>query len=212
MTPAHPLAEVLAVVARLVSGVQVRWLDCAPSSRQRVYFANHTSHLDAVVLWAALPAEARAKAAPVAGRDYWDRTALRRYLARQVFRTILIDRRPAGAAGTHAGAERVVADLVGALDRGLSLIVFPEGTRGSGDDVAPFKSGLYHVARQKPDVELVPAYLQNLNRILPKGEVLPVPLLSAAIFGPPMTIAEGEEKAAFLARARDAVCRLRPAS
>ena len=103
-----------------------------------------------------------------------------------------------------------MADLVAAIDRGRSLIVFPEGTRGLGEEVAPFKSGLYHLARQRPNVELVPAYLENLNRILPKGEVLPVPILSSATFGPPVQLADGEDKASFLSRARDAVVRLRP--
>lgn len=206
----HPLASALAFAARLISGVQVRWYDCAPNTRQRVYFANHTSHLDAVVLWAALPGAARILAAPVAGRDYWEKTATRRYLSSRVFRAVLINRRPAGTPPTRAAAEAVTHDLVAALDRGLSLIVFPEGTRGSGDEVSAFKSGLYHLARQRPDVELVPAYLENLNRILPKGEVLPVPFMSSATFGPPIHLTAGESKADFLARARDAVCRLKP--
>jgi 1-acyl-sn-glycerol-3-phosphate acyltransferase len=206
----HPLASALAGFARFVSGVQVRWLDCAPLAGQRVYFANHTSHLDAVVLWAALPAASRSRTAPVAGRDYWEKTAVRRYLSARVFQAVLINRQPPGAERSRAAAEAVLADLVAAIDRGLSLIVFPEGTRGSGEDVAAFKSGLYHLACQRPDLELVPAYLDNLNRILPKGEVLPVPLLSSATFGPPIRIAPAEPKSDFLARARDAVCRLKP--
>lgn len=206
----HPLASLLAVVARLISGVQVRWLDCEPSPRQRVYFANHTSHLDAVVLWASLPVEARVLTSPVAGRDYWAKTKFRRYLADQVFHALLINRHPKGAERSLAAAEQVLEQLAAALGAGRSLIVFPEGTRGQGDEVAPFKSGIYHLAWRRPDVEFVPAYLENLNRILPKGEFLPVPLLSSATFGPPLHIETGESKAAFLDRARAAVCRLRP--
>ena len=206
----HFLATVLAAVARLISGVQVRWVDCDPAPRQRIYFANHTSHLDAVVLWAALQGAARASTSPVAGRDYWNRTALRRYLARNVVHAVLIDRNPQGAARSLEAAHQVLEQMVVPLDRGDSLIVFPEGTRGPGGEVAPFKSGIYHLARRRPDVELVPVYLDNLNRILPKGEVLPVPLLSSATFGPPMHIAADEPKQAFLDRMRDAVGRLRP--
>jgi 1-acyl-sn-glycerol-3-phosphate acyltransferase len=206
----HPFASVLAVVARLMSGVTVRWVDSAPAVRQRVYFANHSSHLDAVVLWAALPARARALTSPVAGIDYWGKSRLRRYLADNVFQALLINRQPKGADRSLAAAEAVIADLVAAIDRGRSLIVFPEGTRGLGDEVAPFKSGLYHLARHRPQVELVPAYLENLNRILPKGEVLPVPVLSSATFGPPLQLEDGEEKNSFLSRARNAVVRLRP--
>ena len=193
----HPFASVLAVVARLMSGVTVRWVDSAPAMRQRVYFANHSSHLDAVVLWAALPTAARVLTSPVAGIDYWGKSRLRRYLADNVFQALLINRQPKGAERSLAAAEAVMADLVAAIDRGRSLIVFPEGTRGLGDEVAPFKSGIYHLARQRPHVELVPAYLENLNRILPKGEVLPVPILSSATFGPSVQLADGEDKAAF---------------
>ncbi len=206
----HPLASILALVARLMSGVTVRWVDSSPVVRQRVYFANHSSHLDAVVLWAALPTPARVQTSPVAGIDYWGRTRIRRYLADNVFQALLINRQPKGAERSLAAAEAVMADLVAAIDRGRSLIVFPEGTRGLGDEVAAFKSGIFHLARQRPDVELVPAYLENLNRILPKGEVLPVPVLSSATFGPPMRIEAGEDKAAFLERLRAAVVRLRP--
>ena len=206
----HPLASVLAIVARTISGVRVRWVDCEPSDRQRVYFANHTSHLDAVVLWASLPVAARVRTSPVAGRDYWGKTRMRRYLADRVFQALLINRQPQGAERSLAAAQAVMADLVAAIDQGRSLIVFPEGTRGSGEDVAPFKSGIYHLASERPHVELVPAYLENLNRILPKGEVLPVPVLSSATFGPPLRLEPAETKAAFLERARNAVRRLRP--
>jgi hypothetical protein len=75
--------------------------------------------------------------------------------------------------------------------------------------VAPFRSGLFHLAKRKPEAELVPAYLENLNRILPKGEVLPVPLISSLAFGEPMHVNENESKEAFLERARAAVCGLR---
>jgi 1-acyl-sn-glycerol-3-phosphate acyltransferase len=140
----HPLASVLAIVARLMSGVTVRWVDSTPAVRQRVYFANHSSHLDAVVLWAALPAAARALTSPVAGIDYWGKSRLRRYLADNVFQALLINRQPKDGERSRAAAEAVMADLVAAIDRGRSLIVFPEGTRGLGDEVAPFKSGIYH--------------------------------------------------------------------
>ena len=206
----HPFASVLAGVARLISGVRVRWVDCEPLPVQRVYFANHSSHLDAVVLWAALPPEARALTSPVAGRDYWAKTRMRRYLADRVFRALLINRQPQGAERSRAAAEAVMQELVAALDRGRSLIVFPEGTRGAGDELAPFKSGIYHLARSRPHVQLVPAYLENLNRILPKGEVVPVPVLSSATFGPPLYIGPGEDKSAFLARLQQAVWHLKP--
>src|SRR5262249_35023599 len=79
-----------------------------------------------------------------------------------------------------------------------SLIVFPEGTRGSGRIPGPFKSGLYYLLSTRPDLEAMPVYLDNMNRILPKGESVPVPMLSRAIFGRAMKIGPGEGKTEFL--------------
>jgi 1-acyl-sn-glycerol-3-phosphate acyltransferase len=194
---------------RLATGARVRWDGCEPEARQRIYFANHTSHLDAVVLWGALPAPIRARTRPVAGRDYWERGALRRWLSRRVFRVVLVDRGTPADASRVAAAQATIDALVEAIQSGDSLIVFPEGTRGDGGEVGPFKSGVYHLAVRVPGIELVPAYMENLNRILPKGEVLPVPLVGSIVFGPPLRLQDGEEKAAFLARSRDAVSRLR---
>jgi len=202
----HPLAGVL---ARLVSGVQVRWQECQPEKRQRIYFANHTSHLDFVVLWSSLPREVRALARPVAAKDYWEKGAVRRFLALRVFCAVLVERAPAASREAMAAARTVIDRLVEAMGAENSLIVFPEGTRGSGGELGSFKSGIYHLAERRPEVELVPVYLENLNRILPKGEVLPVPLLSTTTFGPPMQLLPEEPKRAFLERAREAVCRLR---
>jgi len=204
------LAGMLAAAARLISGVQVQWVDSVPDPRQAVYFANHSSHLDFVVLWASLPAEIRSVTRPVAAQDYWS-TGLRHVLAVNLFRAVLVARH-AGKTDTpqeSADPRLAIEHMLAAMGNRESLILFPEGTRGTGDQVAVFKSGLYYLCQRKPGLRLVPAYLNNLNRILPKGEFLPVPFISRLTFGPPMTLEAGEDKADFLARARDAVCRLR---
>ena len=54
----------------------------------------------------------------------------------------------------------------------------------------------------------IQATSENLNRILPKGEVLPVPLISSLTFGTPMHVDTNESKEAFLERTRAAVCSL----
>jgi hypothetical protein len=72
-----------------------------------------------------------------------------------------------------------------------------------------FKSGLYYLSKKRPDLELVPVYIDNLNRILPRGEIFPVPLLSSVTIGPPIWLEQGESKVAFLARARESVRRLK---
>lgn len=209
----HPLASLIAALARGISGVQVRWTGSVTnSSQQRIYFANHTSHLDFVVLWSALPAGERERTRPVAAQDYWEKGA-KAYLAQRVFRAVLVQRGAAAQAASEedarAAGRAAIEQFAEAMGEHESLILFPEGTRGTGEAVAPFRSGLYHLAKRRPDAELVPAYLENLNRILPKGEFLPVPLLSVLTFGKPMQVSEGENKTEFLERARAAVCELR---
>jgi 1-acyl-sn-glycerol-3-phosphate acyltransferase/predicted protein tyrosine phosphatase/membrane-associated phospholipid phosphatase len=196
---------VLATVARLFCGSAKRMSEV--DARPRVYYANHTSHLDFVVIWGSLPRHVRMRTLPVAGRDYWEKTPVRRCIAHGFLNALLVDRARADAdrESTVRVAERSIERLAHALDSGASLIVFPEGTRGCGDDVQPFKSGLYHLARARPDVELVPVFLENMHRILPKGEFIPVPLRGRASFGAPIRLRQGETKTAFLARARHAL-------
>lgn len=192
----------IARVAQFIAGATIHG-ERPSDTRQRIYFANHTSHLDFVVIWAALPPHVRACTRPVAAKDYWDKPGLRGYLSREIFNAVLIERDRAAAAADPIDV------LVDGLGDAHSLIVFPEGTRGSGSDPAPFKSGIYRVAMRRPDVELVPVLIDNLNRILPKGEFTPVPLLSHIAFGQPIRVGEGEPKAEFLERARNAVLELR---
>jgi 1-acyl-sn-glycerol-3-phosphate acyltransferase len=197
------IGRVLCGAIRFVSGINSRWVDCVPSTRQRVYYGNHSSHLDIVVLWSSLPREIRRLTRPVAARDYWETSRLRKFLVHNIFNAIMIDR--SGHGGDFSAAERSLeATLDGIGDR-YSLIIFPEGTRGSGDEIAPFKSGIYHIAKHKPGIEFVPVYLENLNRILPKGEVLLVPVIGSISFGRPLVLGENEARAAFLERARQAL-------
>ncbi|MGA2300715.1 MAG: lysophospholipid acyltransferase family protein [Candidatus Acidiferrum sp.] len=209
----HPFANLLAAVARGVTGVQVQWAGCEPDEKQRIYFANHTSHLDFVVLWSGLPPDLRAHTRPVAAQDYWESSALRRYVVMNVFNAVLVQRGVMAQAKSPEEARyagrALIEQMAAALGDQYSLILFPEGTRGNGEKVGSFRAGLYHLALRRPDVELVPAYLENMNRILPKGEVLPVPMLSLLTFGKPLQVEPGEEKEMFLERAREAVSSLR---
>lgn len=200
---AHPLASALAGLARIVSGVRVERRGGA-LPHPAVFFANHTSHLDAIVLWSALPPALRTRTRPVAARDYWERGRIRPYLAARAFRALLVDRGPAPDGTPSTGVEEMIA----ALDEGDSLILFPEGTRGDGAEIGRFRSGLYRIAAARPAVALVPAHLENLNRILPKGEVLPVPLLSRLAIGAPIALGADEPKEDFLERARRSVAEL----
>ena len=189
-------------LTKLISGANVRWAGCSPDVRQRVYFANHTSHLDAAVVWASLPTEVRVLTRPVAARDYWIKGKLRPYLAGKVFNCVLIEREKISA---H---DNPIDQLVVALGQRHSLIIFPEGTRSLSGEIGAFKSGIYHLARRRPDLEFIPVLIDNLNRILPKGEFLAVPLLSSVSFGAPLHLDANEAKPAFLERARAAVMNL----
>lgn len=195
-------APVLAVLAKLLSGATVRWVDCQPDTCQRVYFANHTSHLDALVLWASLPRALRNLTRPVAAKDYWERGAVRRHIAK-VFNALLIDRKKIKV---HQSPVDMMIREIGDV---YSLIVFPEGHRGNETETGQFKSGLYYLGKKRPDLELVPVYIDNLNRVLPRGEVLPVPLLSCITIGSPIWLEKGEPKADFLKRARQCVLQLK---
>jgi len=201
----NPVASGFVLLVRILTGVVAQWKGCAPDPTPRVYFANHTSHLDALVIWSSLPPELRETTRPVAARDYWDRNPLRRYLARSVFRAVLIDRN--ATKGAHASIQA----MSDALGRGESLIFFPEGTRGDGLEIGAFRSGLFHLAQAHPELDLVPVLLQNLNRVLPKGEFLPVPLLGSATFGRPLRLSPDETKPDFLERARLAVSAMKDA-
>lgn len=205
MTLAEVVGWLLAGIARTVTGAQGHWKGCPPMAEQRIYFANHQSHLDWVLIWAALPGELRARTRPIAAKDYWTATPLKHWITREVFNAVYVNRQ-------RTDDEDPLAPLQAALAAGDSLVIFPEGTRSAGGDPQPFKSGLYHLAQQFPQARLVPAWIDNVQRVMPKGEVVPVPILCTVTFGTPIAVADGEDKRAFLERARAAVIALRPVS
>jgi len=196
-------ARAVMVLARLVTGVRGSWQGCRPDVRPRVYFANHASHGDFILIWTVMPGALRRRARPVAAADYWLKGRLRRFAVERAFRAVLIDR--------HAGPFKAdpIGRMVAALDGGGSLIFFPEGTRNiTAERLLPFKSGLYRLATIRPDVELVPVWIENLNRVMPKGELVPIPLLCTVTFGSPLGLAAGEAKEAFNRRSHAALLAL----
>lgn len=196
-------AKLITAMAWVVTGVTANWQGCTPSASPRVYYANHASHGDFVLIWSVLPTFLCRRTRPVAGADYWQRDRPRRYIGSRVFNAVLIERDPARRAADP------IQEMADALQAGSSLILFPEGTRNmTGQQLLPFKSGLFHLARRCPQVEFVPVWIEHLNRVLPKGEIIPVPLLCTVTFGAPIRLVQGEEKAAFLDRARDGLLAL----
>jgi 1-acyl-sn-glycerol-3-phosphate acyltransferase len=202
---AQVAASAIIFFARMITAVRGIWQGIEPVRRQRVYFANHVSHGDFVLVWTVLPERLRRRTRPVAGSDYWMKSLLREFIGRDVFKSVLIDRDP------ETRTEDPIEKMVEALDDNASLIVFPEGTRnGTDQPLLPFKSGLYHLAKSRPSVDLVPVWIANLNRVMPKGEFVPIPLICTVTFGAPIHVAEGEEKAEFLERATAALLALSP--
>lgn len=194
---------ILALLAQFLSGASSRWYHSQPDTCQRVYFANHTSHLDILVIWASLPAYVRKVVRPVAARDYWTAGPIRRYIATRLFNALLLERQNVKV---HQNPVNTMLEEMG--DR-YSIIIFPEGGRQASGEVTEFKSGLYYMCKHRPELELIPIYIDNMNRILPRGTYLPVPMLSRVVFGPPMWLEENEKKNDFLARARQAVLDLK---
>jgi len=179
------------------------WAGVDPAPVQRIYYANHASHGDFVLIWTVLPRALRARTRPVARSDYWLTSKLRAFVGREVFNAVLIDRNPQTRQGDP------VVMMSEALAGGDSLILFPEGTRNTGNDaLLPFKSGLYHLAAASPDIDMIPVWIANLNRVMPKGALVPIPLICTVTFGAPVRLAEGEDKADFLARASAALLAL----
>ncbi|HMO15126.1 MAG TPA: lysophospholipid acyltransferase family protein [Pirellulaceae bacterium] len=194
--------SILVGLAKFFSGATVRWVDCQPDTCQRIYFANHTSHVDALILWASLPRRIRNVTRPVAAKDYWDGGPIRRYIA-SVFNACLIDRNEVSRRNSP------VDMLLQEMGDKFSLIIFPEGGRSPDGELGTFKSGLFYLGKKRPDLELVPVFLDNMNRVMPKGEVLPLPLLTSISIGAPIWLEPGEGKTEFLERARHSILKLK---
>lgn len=187
---------------RLLTGAQARWYGSPPKAEQRIYFANHQSHADLILLWASLPLELRSRTRPIAAKDYWTSSPLRRWITTEIFNAVYVNRQ-------RTDDQDPLEPLIQALENGDSIILFPEGTRGHTGEPQPFKSGLYNLAQRFPEVVLVPAWINNVQRVMPKGEVVPVPILCSVTFGAPVALQPDEERHAFLERARAAVLALR---
>jgi 1-acyl-sn-glycerol-3-phosphate acyltransferase len=197
----------IVLACKAVTAVRADWRGIPPEPRQRVYYANHTSNADMPMIWSVLPPELRAQTRPVAAADYWLQTQVRAFFGGEVFRGVLIDRRP------EARTDNPMAAILQALDDGASLIIFPEGKRNTGTEpLLPFRAGLYNIGLERPGVDLVPTWIANLNAIMPKGEVIPLPLIATVTFGAPVRVQPDEDKDTFLVRAAQALAELREPS
>ncbi len=142
-----------------------------------------------MLIWTVLPAALRARTRPVAARDYWGGDGLRGFVGRKVFNAALIDRVP------DPSQPHPIEYLRSVLAEGSSLIFFPEGTRNTTDEVLlPFKSGLFRLAEGDGETEFIPVWIDNLSRVMPKGQFLPIPLLCSVTFGAPLHHERGRRR------------------
>lgn len=208
------ISSVLVSICRFLTGIRAKQISPIEKDKPCIYYANHSSHLDGLVIWSSLAPHIRPFVHPVAAEDYWNKNRLRRYLSRRIFRAVLIPRHANKTNVTEGNGETTTAPqkvnaltlMQAVLDKGESLIIFPEGTRGNGESIQDFKAGLWYLSRNNPQAQLVPIYLENLNRVLPKGSRLVVPIICSAIFGPPIEPThENEDKTEFLLRAKSAL-------
>ncbi len=196
--------NVIRLLVRFLTAVRADWKGIEPVQKQRVYFANHTSNGDMPMIWSVLPPALRRETRPVAAADYWLKNKLRAFAGGEVFKAVLIDRR-------REVNDDPMAKILAAMEDGASLIIFPEGNRNMTEDpLLPFKAGLYNMGKARPDVDLVPTWVANLNEIMPKGEIIPLPLICTVTFGAPIHVHEDESMDDFLQRAADALADLRP--
>ncbi len=204
----HSVARFIAFLtrrgARLLTGARSLWVGCQPELKQRIYFANHNSHIDFILLWSSLPKDMRRRTRPVAASDYWTKDGFRRFLIQDTFNGVTIKR-------NRENDEDPLQPIKDVLKQGYSIIFFPEGTRNLEDDVEllPFKSGLYHLHREFPEVEIIPVWISNLKRVMPKGALVPLPLLSTVIFGAPLEQHMEMDKKEFLDYAQQQLLKLK---
>ncbi|MDR5764732.1 MULTISPECIES: lysophospholipid acyltransferase family protein [unclassified Caballeronia] len=197
--------DLLLSLVRLVAGAYPVCHVPRAGETQQIYFSNHTSHIDTLAILAALPRSLRDSVRPVAARDYWNANALKRHIAQKLLNVVLIDRR-------REGDGDPLDPVRDALTKGHSVIIFPEGTRGTDALPQGFKSGLFHLASEFPGIALAPVYLENLQRIMPKGAIWPIPLICKVHFGAGEALRATDDKSAFLTRMRDAIVALAPSA
>jgi len=166
----------------LLIGVRVHGRGNLPARDPFILIANHSSHLDTVSLLSLFPLSRLRRIRPCAAADTFERTPLIAFLSRTFFNILPIARR------NITPENHPVRRMRKALERGESLLLYPEGTRGTGGVMGEFKTGIAHLLEETPDVPVVPAYLVNMGRSLPKGEFLIVPFICEIRIGTPRVV------------------------
>ena len=166
----------------LFIGLRVGGREHLAISEPFILIANHSSHLDTVSLLSLFPLSRLRRIRPVAAADYFERNRFVSFFTKTLFNILPIARKNITTENNPLRRMRE------AIEGGDSLIIFPEGTRGSGEQIGEFRSGVAHLIEKMPEVPVIPAYLVNMGRSLPKGEFIPVPFFCEIRIGAPRVL------------------------
>ena len=161
----------------LFTGMRVKGRGNLPGHHPFILIANHSSHLDTVSLLNLFPLRQLPCIHPVAAADYFERNKFISWLSKTLFNILPIARK--GITRENNPVEAMKR----ALGNRRSLLVFPEGTRSRDGEPKPFRSGIARVIKENPAVPVIPCFLTNMWKSLPKGEWLPVPFICEIAIG-----------------------------
>jgi 1-acyl-sn-glycerol-3-phosphate acyltransferase len=174
-------AVLFAIIVRpflsVFMGLAVRRRQNLPTKGPAIIIANHNSHLDTLSLMAQMPLRALWRVRPVAASDHFGRGAAGLF-TRFILQAILVDRH-------NKPGVKALDPVLAALDEQRIVIFFPEGSRGEAEVLGKFRHGIAHLAQARPDVPIIPVYLHNMGKCMPKGAWLFVPFNCEMIVGPP---------------------------
>ena len=209
------LPLVVLPLTRLFAWIRTEGLENLELQKGPVIFAvNHQSHLDVpAVLWA-LPSRWKYRVAPAMAKEFFDAhfhpagygrwarftSNLNYFLASLVFNAFPLPQREAGAREALRYAGELIAN-------GCSILIFPEGKRTEGGEIAPFQAGVGMLAA-KLGVPVVPVRLEGLDRVLHKSARVAVPGGARVSFGAAMKLGKGEDFREFARRVEEVVRRL----
>ncbi|MES2035585.1 MAG: lysophospholipid acyltransferase family protein [Pseudomonadota bacterium] len=189
-------------IARFLTGADVSGREHLPLKGPAIVVANHNSHMDTLLLLTIFPSKAMSRVRPAAASDYFLKDPMIGWVSRNLIGIVPVARDKVGT------GEDVLAPAREALTAGDIIVVFPEGTRGNADDeMARLKSGVARLAEAFPEAPVTPIWIQGAGRVLPKGEVIPVPMNCAVLIGPPVRWAG--KRTEFMDGLREALMKLK---
>lgn len=180
------------VAARFVPGLFVRFVQLyvrpkvegrehLPTEGSFIIAANHQSHADTAVVFAALPPAVRERFVAAAAQDYFFNGGPSQYASRVLFNAIPIAR-------DRRGGMDPLRHLSRALREGYALLVYPEGTRSKDGTLGPFRAGVGKLVAEYPGTPVIPTWIGGTTRVMPKGKLIPRPVRVTVRFGAPMQI------------------------